>query len=907
MKKPKNKVFKKVAVGLLATNIIASGVVANVPFNVLAAESSPSIQGTVQGLNLLQNPTFTGDGSTIPKWGASGALDDRQSDHVSFADGVYKFYDANNQFLDIYATPTQNGLNITHTTNRDTPGWIKYIGYLGQTLSVTPGQTYTLSSDFSYVSGNPDLSLQMRIISLDSKGNEVAEESTGWLTSTSNGQNVSVTATPTTSLVRVEFKVLDETAEVSGKVGTVNISNAKFVNADQVAPVAPTINDVYTTNTTVTGKAEPNANVTITAGGETIGTAKADSAGNYAASISPQVAGKVLTATATDGAGNVSDPVTTTVKDSRMPSAPTINPVKSTDTIITGLGTPGDTITLKTGQGTYTGKVASDGTYAIAVPSLAGVAQVIATATNPNNGNVSPEQVVNVNIVSDEKPVITATNKALKVGDAFNPLTGVTATDAEDGALTSKIKITANNVDTNKAGTYAVTYSVTDSDANTTTKTITVTVTAVANTLTANNFAVGLDNYVKGTYTGNVAKLGLEVNGSLLQVINATGTPYQYYAKGKILSNTDQVYVISYDATNKQLQKVKVNITQQTAGTVSPAQFYIGKDNYVTGSLTGDVKKLSLTINGVEGQQINVAAPNFKYYANNLIRNTTDNVIVKGYDAAGKLLDSKTVIVSKDQGQAGTITSADTFKIGKDSYVTGAYTGDVSKVELQVNGATLQRINVTGGTIKYYAKNNITKATDVVKLVGYNSSGVVVSTKTVPVAATTGDITANPYVIGTDSYVKGQFSGDVAKISLTVNGVKQTTINAPAGPDYQYYAKSLIQNATDNVVITAYDSLGGVLKTVQVPVSKKAPTGTVTANTVIVGDSYLTGTATGEVKKVTISVNGVTQTSPAFVQADGTYKYYIKSLNLKPSDTVRVIGLDGLSNQLATGNVTITQ
>ncbi|EUJ31398.1 immunoglobulin-like domain-containing protein, partial [Listeria cornellensis] len=83
-----------------------------------------------------------------------------------------------------------------------------------------------------------------------------------------------------------------------------------------------------------------------------------------------------------------------------------------------------------------------------------------------------------VAVIANSVPTITATDKTLKKGDSFNALTGVTATDTEDGDLTSAIKVTANDVDTTKVGTYHVTYSVTDSDMDTTTKTITVTVTS---------------------------------------------------------------------------------------------------------------------------------------------------------------------------------------------------------------------------------------------------------------------------------------------------------------------------------------------------------------------------------------------------------------------------------------------
>lgn len=73
-------------------------------------------------------------------------------------------------------------------------------------------------------------------------------------------------------------------------------------------------------------------------------------------------------------------------------------------------------------------------------------------------------------------PVIQATDKTIEVGDEFNPRADVTATDAEDGNLTTKIEVKKNDVDTTKAGKYEVTYKVTDNQGATCTKTIAVTV-----------------------------------------------------------------------------------------------------------------------------------------------------------------------------------------------------------------------------------------------------------------------------------------------------------------------------------------------------------------------------------------------------------------------------------------------
>lgn len=76
-------------------------------------------------------------------------------------------------------------------------------------------------------------------------------------------------------------------------------------------------------------------------------------------------------------------------------------------------------------------------------------------------------------------PVITADAVTIKQGSSFDPLSGVSCYDDEDGVIkVTKSHITKNTVDVNTVGTYSVTYSVTDKHGNVTTKTRSVTVVA---------------------------------------------------------------------------------------------------------------------------------------------------------------------------------------------------------------------------------------------------------------------------------------------------------------------------------------------------------------------------------------------------------------------------------------------
>jgi ABC-type oligopeptide transport system substrate-binding subunit len=85
------------------------------------------------------------------------------------------------------------------------------------------------------------------------------------------------------------------------------------------------------------------------------------------------------------------------------------------------------------------------------------------TTTTPTTQPSTTGTPTTVTTGENTLPVISgADDVTVYVGDAFNPLTGVTATDAEDGSLTASIELTGT-VDLNTAGDYTLTYTVTDS------------------------------------------------------------------------------------------------------------------------------------------------------------------------------------------------------------------------------------------------------------------------------------------------------------------------------------------------------------------------------------------------------------------------------------------------------------
>ncbi|MFS0904326.1 Ig-like domain-containing protein [Priestia aryabhattai] len=102
------------------------------------------------------------------------------------------------------------------------------------------------------------------------------------------------------------------TAVLQNKVG---YSPYKIVKVqDTTPPVPPAVNAVTSLSTSISGKTEANAVITIKSGTKLIASGKADSKGQFKVNIPKQKAGVKLAVTAKDAAGNISSAVNINVK-----------------------------------------------------------------------------------------------------------------------------------------------------------------------------------------------------------------------------------------------------------------------------------------------------------------------------------------------------------------------------------------------------------------------------------------------------------------------------------------------------------------------------------------------------------------------------------------------------------------
>ena len=191
--------------------------------------------------------------------------------------------------------------------------------------------------------------------------------------------------------------------------------------------------------------------------------------------------------------------------------------------------------------------------------NIVGTYQVLYSATDKQGKTTRVMSKVVVNprpSLINRIPEIMAEDKTITVGDKFEPLEGVTATDKEDGILTHKIVVLQNNVDTQDPGRYTVTYSVTDSKGAKATKTITVIV----------NPKAGIINHAPEL---NVSDKTLKVGDDFDPLEGVTATDKEdddstleiKVIKNNVRTDKAGVYTVTYSVTDSQGAKTVKTIT----------------------------------------------------------------------------------------------------------------------------------------------------------------------------------------------------------------------------------------------------------------------------------------------------------------------------------------------------------
>ncbi|HDS1735602.1 TPA: hypothetical protein QEM55_002637, partial [Pseudomonas putida] len=219
------------------------------------------------------------------------------------------------------------------------------------------------------------------------------------ITVTSGGTTLGTAIVGTDGVFRVFFTnaQLDaQTLQVNARLGAGGKPSipVTIVADDSTAPDAPTQLQVDRSGSTLTGRGEVGATVTVVnAAGTQVGTGTVGSNGLFSITFdTPQANGQTLTVTQADAAGNVSLANTVPTVDLQAPIAATEVTLNTAATVVSGSGEAGAQVTVRDANGNVlaTGNVNASGQFQITLPSAQTTGAPLQVTLSDSAGNSSP-------------------------------------------------------------------------------------------------------------------------------------------------------------------------------------------------------------------------------------------------------------------------------------------------------------------------------------------------------------------------------------------------------------------------------------------------------------------------------------------------------------------------------------
>ena len=232
------------------------------------------------------------------------------------------------------------------------------------------------------------------------------------------------------------------------------------------------------------------------------------------------------------------------------------------------------------------------------------------------------------------------------------------------------------------------------------------------------------DSTITGTYTGDIHKGKLVVNG---EVISWGGTykdgKFSYYVNSQIIKAGDQATIQGYDKFDTPLGDPQPVTIGEQLGQLTEAH-RVGISTVIEGTYTGDVYQGILLVNGEKvSQGGSFKDGKFSYYVGNLKVSEDDQVVLMGANNRGQQIPGSEIDVTI-QTPTAEINEL-TYKIGTQT-IKGAYGSDtqVHQGHLFVNGKLISKGgSFKDGAISYYVKPDLIKADDQVTMNFYDGSG----------------------------------------------------------------------------------------------------------------------------------------------------------------------------------------
>ncbi|MBC2312556.1 hypothetical protein HCJ81_17030, partial [Listeria booriae] len=253
------------------------------------------------------------------------------------------------------------------------------------------------------------------------------------------------------------------TAVVASQLATTipyNVFAAETTTQETQATTSKyTVNPVVATDTKVTGTVDPTIPGTVQIGSRDAGLVhswdyKVDAAGNFETTIDRHPVGDLLTVNFGTSGGQIKRQFVR-VGGGDYNQEMVLNPITLDSTTVSGKALPYSYIQIIINGVKFGGMTDLQGNFTCDIPEevtlKVGDTATLSYESYYENGyaNIADAEIPthgadtdSVTIIGDTtKPVITASNKTLTVGDSFDPKAGVSASDNKDGNITSKIAV----------------------------------------------------------------------------------------------------------------------------------------------------------------------------------------------------------------------------------------------------------------------------------------------------------------------------------------------------------------------------------------------------------------------------------------------------------------------------------
>jgi hypothetical protein len=257
---------------------------------------------------------------------------------------------------------------------------------------------------------NTNHAVQLNWLAAVDATNVIIEKSTDGLTWTTASTESPVSVESNTAVVTGlnENTTYKFRMNVTGGLNA-GLSNVATATTDiTLPPNAPVVKGLGDNETSISGKTEPNAIVTVKKDGNVLVTGTANEAGDFTLPIELQKAGTVLTISVANADGKVSEEVSITVSDLTAPNAPVVvGKVGDNDTSVSGTTEANANVVVSSTNGALgTAKADENGNYTVAItPQKAGTVLMV-TATDDAGNQSKAVSVTVLDVTAPLAPIV---------------------------------------------------------------------------------------------------------------------------------------------------------------------------------------------------------------------------------------------------------------------------------------------------------------------------------------------------------------------------------------------------------------------------------------------------------------------------------------------------------------------